>query len=71
MNVSILKVLRNPIGKKCEYFVFLFGGSGDCTQGFVLVKQVLYQLSHISSPFYSGYFSDGVFQLFAQVGLEL
>jgi hypothetical protein len=30
------------------------------TQEFMLVKQVLYLLSHPYSPFYSGYFEDGV-----------
>jgi hypothetical protein len=30
------------------------------TQGFVLAKQVLYHLSHTSSPFCCGYFGDGV-----------
>jgi hypothetical protein len=29
-------------------------------QGFILAKQVLYHLSHTSSPFCSGYFEDGV-----------
>jgi hypothetical protein len=29
-------------------------------QDFVLTKQVLYHLSHVSSPFCSGYFGDGV-----------
>jgi hypothetical protein len=43
-------------------FFFFFGGSGDQTQGITLAKQVLY-LSHLSSPFYSGYFRDGSFQL--------
>jgi hypothetical protein len=28
-------------------------------QGFTLAKQVLYRLSHTSSPFCSGYFGDG------------
>jgi hypothetical protein len=35
--------------------LFLFS-----TQGFMLAKQVLYHLSHTSSPFWSGYFRDGV-----------
>jgi hypothetical protein len=38
-----------------------FGGGGMRVwiQGFVLAKQVLYFLSHASSPFCSGYFRDG------------
>jgi hypothetical protein len=39
-----------------------------CTQGFVLVRQALYGLSHVSSPFCSGYFGDTLL-LFAQAGL--
>jgi hypothetical protein len=35
-------------------------GTGICNQGFVLTKQVLYCFNHISSPFYSAYFGDGV-----------
>jgi hypothetical protein len=38
----------------------LFCESRVWSQGFVLVKQVLYYLSHTSSPFCSGYFRDGV-----------
>jgi hypothetical protein len=43
---------------------FFFGGGGGgsrvLTQGFTLAKQVLYCLSHTPSPFFSGYFGDGV-----------
>jgi hypothetical protein len=35
-------------------------GIGILTQGFVFATQVLYCLSHTSSPFYSGYFGDKV-----------
>jgi hypothetical protein len=38
---------------------FLFCSIGVWTQGFVLAKQMLYHLSHTSSPFCSGYFGDG------------
>jgi hypothetical protein len=37
------------------FFFFLFLGLG-----FALAKQVLYHLSHTSSPFCSGYFGDKV-----------
>jgi hypothetical protein len=49
------------------YFIYLFDGSRVWTQGFALAKQVLYHLSHTSSQFYSGYFTDGVSWF---VGLE-
>jgi hypothetical protein len=42
------------------FFFFFFLGSGVCTQGFVLIKQMLYCLSHTSRPFCFGYFGDGV-----------
>jgi hypothetical protein len=41
------------------------------SRGFAFAKQVLYHLSHTSSPFCSGYFGDRVSQLFAWAGLEL
>jgi hypothetical protein len=46
---------------------------GFSPQGFMLAKQVLYHLSHISSPFCYGYFGDGggSLKLCAQVSLEL
>jgi hypothetical protein len=37
-----------------------FGVTGVLTQGFTPAKQALYCLSHISNPFCSGYFGDGV-----------
>jgi hypothetical protein len=39
-------------------FFFFFDGTRVWTQGFVLAKQMLYCLSHSSSPFFSGYFGD-------------
>jgi hypothetical protein len=39
---------------------FVFAGTGVWTQGFSLAKLLLWHLSHTSSPFYSGYFKDGV-----------
>jgi hypothetical protein len=51
--------------KKPMVFCFVFGGTGVCTQDFKLTKQVLYHLSHASSPFWSSYFGDGVCKLFA------
>jgi hypothetical protein len=39
---------------------FFFCETGAWTQGFTLAKQVLYRLSHTSSPFCSCYFRDGV-----------
>jgi hypothetical protein len=41
-----------------------FDGSGVWTRGFALAKQVLYHLSHTSSPFCSDYFGDGVLQTY-------
>jgi hypothetical protein len=38
--------------------IYFFGGIGVCTQGSVLVRQVLYHLSHSSGPFCFGYFGD-------------
>jgi uncharacterized membrane protein YiaA len=43
--------------KLCLVCIFL-GGTGVWTQGFMFSKQVLYCLSHISSPFCPGYFGD-------------
>jgi hypothetical protein len=40
----------------CPALNFFFGGTGVWTQGFLLVKQALYCLSHTSSPFCSDYF---------------
>jgi hypothetical protein len=40
----------------CVFCLFVFGGTGVSTQSFMLAKQALYCLSHISSPFCSGYF---------------
>jgi hypothetical protein len=37
----------------------VFGGIGVWIQGFTLVKQALYCLSHTSSPFCHSYFGDG------------
>jgi hypothetical protein len=39
------------------------------TQGSVLASQVLYNLSHTSNPFCSGYFGDSGLD-FAQAGLD-
>jgi hypothetical protein len=38
---------------------------------FVFAKQVLYHLSHASSPFFSRYFGDGSCKVFAGPGLKL
>jgi hypothetical protein len=41
--------------------LFVFGGTGGVqSQGFTLAKQELYQLTHTSSPFCSGFLGDGV-----------
>jgi hypothetical protein len=60
--------ILNKILKNNFYFILLslaigsfFCGTGVWTQGFVLAKQVLYYLSHASSPFCSGYFEDRIF----------
>jgi hypothetical protein len=44
-------------GKKIKRILF-FGETGVLTQDLALAKQVLYHLSHTSSPFCSGYFGD-------------
>jgi hypothetical protein len=63
--------LKNPpygnggcisLSKGCYPTPVLFDGTGAWTQRFVFTKQVLYHLSHTSSPFCSGYFGDGVLQ---------
>jgi hypothetical protein len=41
-------------------FYFSFGSTRVRTQGFALAEQVLYFLSHTSSPFFYGYFGDRV-----------
>jgi hypothetical protein len=41
-------------------FLVLFGGSEVWTQDFAYAKQALYCLSHTSSPFWCGYFENGV-----------
>jgi hypothetical protein len=43
-------------------FLRYFEGTGGGTQGFKLVMQALYCLSHTSSPFYFGYFGDGIWR---------
>jgi hypothetical protein len=55
---------------KSAYF---FCGSGIGIQGFTFAKQVLYHLSHTSSPFCSDYFGEwgGSQELFAWAGLKL
>jgi hypothetical protein len=40
-------------------FFFFFCRTGVWTHSFTFAKQVLYCLSHTSSPFYSVYFGDG------------
>jgi hypothetical protein len=41
-------------------FFFFFVVALGLIEGFALAKQVLYHLSHTSSPFCSSYFGDGV-----------
>jgi hypothetical protein len=45
-------------------------GLGIWTQGFMFAKQMWYHLSHISSPFCSGYFADQSQELFPWAGFE-
>jgi hypothetical protein len=42
------------------FFALFFSVEQVLTQGFTLRKQVLYHLSHTSTPFCSGCFGDGV-----------
>jgi hypothetical protein len=51
---------------------FVCWGTGIWTQGFTFAKQVLYSLSHTSSPLCFGYFGDGggSSELSAQAGLK-
>jgi hypothetical protein len=60
-----LDYIEDPVSKKKKrkeklvwknYYLFLFIGR----TGFEIAKQVLYHLSHTSSPFCSGYFGDGI-----------
>jgi hypothetical protein len=47
------RMKNSRVGKPCSAFVFVlfcFGGTGVSTKGFSLAKQVLYHLSHTSSP---------------------
>jgi hypothetical protein len=46
-------------GQKNNFF-FFGSTAGVWTQGLMFAKQALYPLSHIYSPFCSGYFGDGV-----------
>jgi hypothetical protein len=46
---------------RCALFLAVTG-VGNCES--VLVKHELQPLFHVSSPLYSGYFGDGVSQLF-------
>jgi hypothetical protein len=39
---------------------YIYWWDWGLTQGFELAKQALHFLNHISSPFYSDYFGDGV-----------
>jgi hypothetical protein len=48
------------LAKPNWHYPFFGGGIGVRTQGFQLTKQLVYHLSHASSPFCSGYFGDGV-----------
>jgi hypothetical protein len=58
VNVSTPVYLDSPIENILS--LGFFGGTGVWTQGFRVAKQVLYSLSHVSSPSCSGYFRDGV-----------
>jgi hypothetical protein len=40
--------------------LFIFGSTGFWTRGFMLARQALYFLSHVSSPLCSDYFGDRV-----------
>jgi hypothetical protein len=51
----------------CSFFYFWL--YQDLNSGLCFARQVLYHLSHSSSPFCSGYFGDRVL-LFAQTGLD-
>jgi hypothetical protein len=42
------------------HYKLLFGETRVWTQGFMLAKEALYALCHTSSPFFHGYFGDGV-----------
>jgi hypothetical protein len=55
----VQEFLSNKSHRDVSFF-FLFGRTGIWTQGFTLAKQTVYHLSHISSPFYSGYFGDRI-----------
>jgi hypothetical protein len=46
-----------------SFLSFFIGESGIWTQGFMVLKQAFYCLSHTSSPFCSGYVGDGSHEL--------
>jgi hypothetical protein len=58
------------LGNTIDFLFFFFSGTRVWTQDSTLAGQVLYHLSHASSPFCSGYFGDGVCELFAWVSLK-
>jgi hypothetical protein len=68
----------NTIGDPQKKKIQLFRSRQACLQAIdfkgisvlYLVRQVLYCLSHASSPFHTGYFGDRVL-LFAQAGVDL
>jgi hypothetical protein len=50
-------------------YINFFVSTGILTQGFPLARQVLYLLTHSSSPLSSGYFGDSTL-LLVQAGLD-
>jgi hypothetical protein len=51
----MLYYLSYAINPFCFGYLFIFGGTGVRTQDFMLPRQILYCLSHFSSPCF-GYF---------------
>jgi hypothetical protein len=52
--------------QSCTILGGVRGGMGVWTKDFMLAKRALYSLSYTSSPFWPGYFEDGV----SRTGLE-
>jgi hypothetical protein len=52
--------LSSALKQNIDHDLFFFWWNWDLN--FLLTKQALYYLRHTSSPFFSGYFGDGILQ---------
>jgi hypothetical protein len=53
-----------------RHFFFFFWWDWGLSLELSTYKADAYFLNHISNPFFSGYFADGSWELFAQAGLK-